>query len=352
MIAPMWRKEPEPMVPLELLMSVCLGAVGSAGCLSVLAHALPNDFVLACVSERSNHVMPARQIGGLGVVPAVLVLLVTVGPAFGLDPLLATCLGASGTILLVTGHLDDRSDLPVAVRVAAQSVACTIAVFGLGPDFHLLANIVPREIEVPVLIIALMWFINLTNFMDGLDLMVVAGLGVPLLAVLIFALSGRVASDTGVLAGLLAGALAAFGLFNRPPARIFLGDAGSLPIGLMAGITFFKVALDTHVSTGFVLPLYFCADASVTVVMRMLAGEPIFAGHSRHAYQVARRKGWSVLHVIGWVATLNAVLALCALGGLLASGQIGADAGFVVAAAAVAFVIVRFRQGGEGQLPR
>lgn len=333
------------MVPFELVVSICLGALASAGCLAVLAYAMPGDFVLATVSERSNHSLPARQIGGLGVVPAVLVLLMALGTTLGLDRLLVTCLAASGTILLVTGHIDDRSHLPVTVRIAAQLIACSIAVFGLGPNFHLLATLVPRSVEIPILIVALMWFINLTNFMDGLDLMVVAGLGVPLVAVLAFALTGHVVPDTGILAGLLAGALAAFGFFNRPPARIFLGDAGSLPIGLIAGITFYKVALDTHVTTGLVLPLYFCADASVTVVMRMFAGEPIFTGHSRHAYQIARRKGWSVLRVIGWVASLNVVLALCAFGGLLASGQIGADLGFLVAAAAVAFVLVRFRRG-------
>lgn len=329
---------------IESFLPFALSAVAAGGLLALLRRVLPEDFALASVSHRSNHVKPTPQIGGLAIVPVVLVLLAVFGSHFGFDTrFIASTVGAA-LILLVVGFLDDRSDLSVSPRIGAQLFACALAVFGLGPDFHLVTTVLPRYAEIPLLILALMWFINLTNFMDGLDLMVVSGLGIPLAAVALFSAFGLAGPDVGLLAELLAGGLAGFAFFNFPPARVFLGDAGSLPLGLMAGLCFFEVALDTHLTVGFVLPLYFSADATVTVIMRMIAGEPIFASHSRHAYQVARRRGWSVLRIIGRVSALNVFVALCALAGALTSGILVTDIAFLFAAAAVGLILWRFRR--------
>lgn len=334
-----------------LIPSAAVGAV----LLALLRRVLPENFASATFSHRSSHRNPARQIGGLAVVPPMLLLLVVFGRSAGLDTRFIACVGGAALILLVTGYVDDRSHMPVGMRIVAQLVACVIAVFGLGPDFHLVSTILPRAVEIPLLILALMWFINLTNFMDGLDLMVVSGLGLPLLAVTIFAIFGLVSPGTGAFAALLAGALAGFGVFNFPPARIFLGDAGSLPIGLLAGIAFFEVAFDTHLTVGFMLPLYFSADATVTVVMRLFAGEQIFTAHSHHAYQVARRNGWSVPRIIGRVSVLNVFIALSAMAGAMTSGMLVTDLAFLAAAAATGFALWRFRRAGQprhAQLPR
>ncbi len=90
--------------------------------------------------------------------------------------------------------------------------------------------------ERGLLVLALVYFINLTNFMDGLDLMVVSGLGVPLALLAGFSAFGLAAMGTGNFAASIAGGLAGFALFNRPKARVFLGDSGSLPIGLLSGL--------------------------------------------------------------------------------------------------------------------
>lgn len=328
----------------SLLSLFAVSAVVGGGLLATLKLLLPANFANASINHRSNHKQPARQIGGLAIVPASLAILIALGPHFGMDTRFIISTTVAVLILLVTGYIDDRSNLTVGPRIVAQLLACSVSVYGLGPNFHLISTVIPRVVEIPLLIIALMWFINLTNFMDGLDLMVVSGLGIPLAAIMLFATAGLADSATGALAAILVGALAGFGLFNTPPARIFLGDAGSIPLGIMAGICFFKVALDTHLTVGFMLPLYFSADASITVLMRLFAGESIFTSHSRHAYQVARRKGWSVKRVIAWVAVLNVFIALCALAGALTQGVLVTDIAFTIASAALAYVLWRFRR--------
>ncbi len=325
-----------------IISSFLVTAIASAVLLAVIMRALPTDFLGAAVTERSNHTQAARQLGGLAIVPAMIASLWIFGPDNGLDLQFLVATTTAAALLWVTGFFDDRHHLPESIRLVSQLLASAIAVYGLGPDFRLLSEFLPYFVERGLLVIALVYFINLTNFMDGLDLMVVSGLGMPLALLAGFSAFGLAALGTGHLAASIAGGLAGFAVFNRPKAKVFLGDSGSLPIGLMSGLAFFMVARDISIWAGLVLPLFFIADATSTLLMRLAAGENIFAAHSKHAYQVAKRAGWSVWQVVLSVGALNLVLGVCAL----AASQHGPMriAGILAALIGVALLLYRFRR--------
>jgi UDP-N-acetylmuramyl pentapeptide phosphotransferase/UDP-N-acetylglucosamine-1-phosphate transferase len=185
----------------------------------------------------------------------------------------------------------------------------------------------------------MLWFINLTNFMDGVDLMSVAQF-VPALTTLYWLTAGLVgpAPWIGLLCLSTAGALLGFAMLNKPPARLFLGDSGSLPLGLL-GATAALVAAAAHGPVVALLPfLYYVADATLTLARRVLASEKFWQAHREHFYQRATRRGLSTWRVIARVAACNIVL--CAIAVLIAGRAPAAQlAGLAVGAAAVALLM-------------
>ena len=136
---------------------------------------------------------------------------------------------------------------------------------------------------------------NLVNFMDGLDLMTAAEI-VPITgAVVLLGWLGELPASTALAAAALFGAMLGFAPFNRPVAKIFLGDVGSLPIGLLVGWCLLQLAWHQQFAAALLLPLYYLADATVTLLRRMARGEPFWAAHRTHFYQRATDNGFSVL---------------------------------------------------------
>src|SRR5207253_7261228 len=135
------------------------------------------------------------------------------------------------------------------------------------------------------LIVAGVWFVNLTNFMDGLDWMTVAEV-VPVTAglVVIGALGG-LPSHGIVLALALGGAMLGFAPFNRPVARLFLGDVGSLPIGLLLCWLLILLAGQGYLAAALLLPLYYLADGTITLLRRIANRERFWEAHRSHLYQ-------------------------------------------------------------------
>src|SRR5882757_2247753 len=116
-----------------------------------------------------------------------------------------------------------------------------------------------------------------------------------------------------IVAAALCGALLGFAPFNRPVAKIFLGDVGSLPVGLLLGWCLLQLAYDGHFAAALLLPLYYLIDATATLLRRMRRREPFWAAHRSHFYQQATDNGFSVRRVVGEVFTLNVGLALLAM---------------------------------------
>jgi len=236
-----------------------------------LATDIPND--------RSLHTLPTPRVGGWGIVPVCIVALLVLAPRLWLVAIAAAGLAAMSQI-------DDRRGLPARVRFSAHlaAVVALIVVFPADAPWWLLAGVG----------FAMVWLTNLYNFMDGADGlaggMALFGFG----GYAVAALTGVHVSPDLVAAGAaIAGAALGFLLLNFHPARLFLGDAGSIPLGFLAG------ALGYWGWRTNVWPIWFpalvfspfIADASVTLLRRLLRGEKFWQAHREHYYQRMVRSG-------------------------------------------------------------
>lgn len=256
--------------------------------------------VLATPNERSSHQVPTPAGGGLGIMLLVLgyvfyVALWDIIPAD--NPLMATgpsnlawwwLLGIGA--LTVVGGWDDLYELGPWVRLFAQVAAVALVLWGLQ---------LPVAVWLTVLLlVALLWFVNLFNFMDGID-------GIAAAQVLVFCLgaqilSGGVPGWSAQLVWLLTGATLAFLAFNWPPAKIFMGDVGSLPLGLLiGGLVLYLWQQDLVPLVGSLILLAgFWFDATYTLCVRMFSGQAYIQAHRTHLYQrIARRRGhlWTTM---------------------------------------------------------
>ena len=173
--------------------------------------------------------------------------------------------------------------------------------------------LLPRALERALLLLGGVWFVNLVNFMDGIDWMTVAEV-VPITAgVALLGLIGAVPPSAMLVALALLGAMIGFAPFNRPVARLFLGDVGSLPIGLLLGWLLMMLASRGHLAAALLLPLYYLADATITLARRLARREAVWQAHRTHFYQRATDGGFSVTEIVVRVFVLNLALATLAL---------------------------------------
>lgn len=247
---------------------------------------------------RRSHDRPVPRGGGLAIVCA-LVLGVAAGP--WQEPLLLVFVGGL-VVSSILGWIDDHGSLPVGWRLTGQACISIAAVALLGPvesisvlNHSIQANLVWSMLAV----IALIWLMNLFNFMDGAD-----GLAASqtLISALLFASVFWLNSEPLAtwLALMMAGCSGAFLAWNWPPARIFLGDSGSLPLGWGMGILALAGTLLGTISVvhAFIIVSPFVVDATLTLARRVAAGEQWYTPHRSHAYQCLIRTGWSHQRVL------------------------------------------------------
>lgn len=273
-------------------------------------------YAMARPNARSSHTTPTPQGGGIAVIAAFITVAnaaaLLTGAAAGILSTLAIVFAATA-LIAVLGAVDDIRPIPVAPRLLFQTLAVAVVIATLPADFQM-TPFLPWWIERILLVLAGVWFVNLVNFMDGLDLMTVAEF-VPLTGGLVLlGAMGALPVYAVVCALALFGALIGFAPFNRPVARLFLGDVGSLPLGLVAGWLLALLANKGHLAAAILLPLYYLMDATITLFRRLMRGERVWQAHRTHFYQRATDNGFSVAQVIARVFAVNIVLiALAAL---------------------------------------
>jgi UDP-N-acetylmuramyl pentapeptide phosphotransferase/UDP-N-acetylglucosamine-1-phosphate transferase len=322
---------------------VLIAAFAAAAALCALLAPTFRRLFLAVPDARSSHIAATPQGGGLVIVPVALAAAAVALLATGGRPdAFAFGLAAAMLALMALGARDDRASLNPLLRLSVQAGAAALALAAAPVAVAAWLAILPPPLVWAGALIGMLWFINLTNFMDGVDLMSVAEF-VPAFATacwLVAPLSGPTAW-IGWLCLAMVGALLGFALSNRPPARLFLGDAGSLPLGVL-GATAALVVCEAHGPVVALLPfLYYAADATLTLARRVVAGEKIWRAHRDHFYQRAQRNGLSTWQVIGRVATCNVLLCGDAL--LIAAAPPAAQAaGLALGAAAVALLLGNF----------
>ena len=274
---------------------------------------------LAHPNARSSHRIPTPQGGGIAVIAAtvgVVVACVLFGvPGLGGQTL--WLVSAATVFIALVGAIDDVRPIAVMPRLILQAVGVAIVLAALPGELRVVPFL-PYWLERALLGLAILWLVNLTNFMDGIDWMTVAEV-VPLSSGLVlFGLMGALPRDATIVALALCGAMIGFAPVNRPVARLFLGDVGSLPIGLLLGWLLVVLAGAGHVAAALLLPLYYLADATITLLRRLAHGEPVLQAHRSHFYQRAMDGGFSVYQVVGRVLLLNiALISGCVLVALL-----------------------------------
>ncbi len=261
-------------------------------------------------NERSSHAKPVPRGGGIALISVALAswaIAASLGEAAWsvVQPIIGLCLG-----LALVSWADDLRGLPPVLRLAAQAAAVAIALLTVpfwfpGPLDPMVAAVLAG--------LAWLWFINLFNFMDGIDgIAGVEAVTVAGGAALVAAVSGMT-DGTPVLGAALAGAALGFLAWNWPPAKLFLGDVGSVPLGFLLGWILLSLAAHGHWAAALILPGYFLADASWTLARRALRGERVWHAHREHLYQRAVQAGASHAHVSGAVAITNLALVACAV---------------------------------------
>lgn len=262
-------------------------------------------------NERSMHTLPTPVGGGLAIVAALIVIILAVRSTVSSE--VATVL-VGACCLLIISAIDHYKPVWPGTRLAVQALIVAIALAAL-PDTTRFVPSLPWWSERAGLAIAWLWLINLTNFMDGIDGMAGAeaaavALGVAALFVVRF---DQTDNDAVTVALALAGACLGYLVWNWAPARIFMGDAGSIPIGFIMGWLLLQLAEAGAWAAAIVLPLLFVADATITLLKRIARGEVPWRAHRTHFYQRAVQAGATPPEVVGFLTVCNAALISMAL---------------------------------------
>jgi UDP-N-acetylmuramyl pentapeptide phosphotransferase/UDP-N-acetylglucosamine-1-phosphate transferase len=326
--------------------TVILAALTSALLIVVLLPWLAR-YALARPNARSSHRTPTPQGAGIAVVAATLGA-VTVALAIfsrgALPDLNLPKIVAATLIMTCLGAIDDMRPLPAGMRLILQAAVIAGVIFTL-PDQLRVVPLLPWWLERLLLLIGGLWFVNLVNFMDGIDWMTVAEV-IPITATLtVLGIAGALPSYGTLLALALGGAMIGFAYFNRPTAKVFLGDVGSLPIGLILGWLLLLVAGGGHLVAAVVMPLYYLADATITLFRRLFRREPFWQAHRTHFYQRATDKGFSTMAVVARVFAVNIGLGILAVISVFVPGRPSEIAALAVGAILVAWLLAAFERG-------
>ena len=272
----------------------------------------PKSFlsILAHPNERTLHRRPTPQTGGLAIIASVVVALAVAACILAIaqpsKPVLPKGL-ASGSLWIVVSMLlvftvsfvDDCIRLSPILRLSVQAVSAFIIVEGIGLTLTSIPipggpTILLGVAAVPVTVLFLLWMANLYNFMDGVDGF--AG-GMTLIGFSFFAYFGWQTHFPVMLiiAAFVAMGALGFLAYNFPPARIFMGDAGSITVGFLAGTLMILGVRDRIFEIWVPIMIFspFIVDATVTLIRRVIRRQKIWQAHREHYYQRLVLSGWS-----------------------------------------------------------
>lgn len=245
-------------------------------------------------NERSSHSVPTPRGGGVAIVLSFLAAMLLMGFIEWLAwPFVIGIVGA-GAAVAVLGFLDDHGHIAARWRLLGHFSSSVWALYWLGGlpplqifgyafDFGMIGNVLAA--------VYIVWLLNLYNFMDGIDgIASIEAICVCFGGALLYVLLG--AENLALIPLLLAAAVAGFLCWNFPPARIFMGDAGSGFLGLILAVLSLQAAwFKAELLWSWIILLgVFVVDATFTLLRRLLRGDKVYEAHRSHAYQYASRQ--------------------------------------------------------------
>jgi len=286
-------------------------------------------------NKRSLHAKAVPRGSGLGIWLVVLLLYLVSKPLLGLESLTKGRIVIGSILLLLLSTLDDLKQISVKLRLGTQGVVALILVGGAGMFPHeLLPGVsvhLPAWVEIVLMLFFVIWTVNLFNFMDGLDGLVggatVIGFGCMFAASFILGLT-----TLAIFCCIIAGAYLGFLMWNLPTAKLFMGDAGSIPLGFSVAAVILISArqggLPFWAGIGVFAPLF--ADATATVLRRLLTGARIWEAHREHYYQRLVLAGCSQRQVLALYLGLSAICGAISLAVFQASPSVAWGGGGLI----------------------
>lgn len=268
-------------------------------------------------NERSSHTIPTPRGGGLVFIILWLAFLCVCVLFKSISLMLFLTFFLGSSIVAVISYIDDNYSLKASLRLLFQSLAAILALIFIGRinslDFGFF-NISLVWMIMLLLFLAIVWSINLFNFMDGLDgfstmeALFVLSIG----GILIYLKGGY---ELAYILWALIAVLLGFLCWNWPKAKIFMGDVGSATLGLIIMVA--GILAQKYYQIPFILWLMlygvFLFDATVTLVRRILRKEQLYLAHRNHAYQRLNQGGWSHKQVLFGLVTVNIIIGFLVL---------------------------------------
>ena len=258
-------------------------------------------------NQRSSHSRPTPKGAGLGIIATLLIVYYT------FFPLTDFYFIGSVLVLTILSFINDNKQLSIIIRLIIQMTLAIIVLHLWPPLQHtvFLSNIVPVWLENIIIILLIIWLINLFNFMDGIDGIsgtqcVIIGVGAGLA---LFLSQGQYKLEQ-LIAGFMAGSSLAFLFWNWSPAKVFLGDAGSIPLGFINAILILLLCKSGLWYVAIIINNYYIFDASITLLRRIQTKQKPWKAHKEHFYQKAVQNGYSHSKVCKIIAT-HGILLIC-----------------------------------------
>ncbi|MDB6047655.1 MAG: glycosyl transferase [Pseudomonas sp.] len=265
--------------------------------------------VLDIPNARSSHTIPTPRGGGVAIVVSFLISLFLLAMEGEVPWNVTWALGGSGAVVAILGFLDDHGHIAARWRLLGHFSAALWVLLWLGgvPPINVLGITIQLSWVGDTLgVLYLVWLLNLYNFMDGIDgIASVEAVCVCASACIIYWLTGHPELILAPL--LLTMSVLGFLCWNFPPAKIFMGDAGSGFLGIVLGILSLQAAWATPALlwVWLILMGVFIVDATFTLTRRLLRGDKVYEAHRSHAYQFASRKMGRHLPVTIAVGVIN-----------------------------------------------
>ena len=299
------------MSPIEIIAIILLAAFASWVITGRLLAILRRHTILDIPNDRSSHSTPIPRGGGIAVISIILTSWAIIWFAYDTQTTVQAfwiMIGLCLCLAFISAVDDVKNGIPAIVRLLVQSIVVTIGLFTLPQSGQTFWGYIPVELDLALTAIIWLWFLNLFNFMDGIDGLagsqsITTGLGICAVAL--------ITPDMSVygLYGLaLAGATIGFLPWNWQPAKIFLGDVGSISIGFIIGWLLLSITSYGMWSAAILLVLYFVSDTTLTLTRRLLKGSKVWKPHREHYYQLAVRAGCNHSYVVILITILNIIL--------------------------------------------